>query len=157
MAKVAASKSKPKAGALQIKKLEAKKSAKKQANNKLQELLDIEESAVTRKKKAAKGKPPERSQEETIRNKIRDSFAGFSEAELTMNFQGGFNVFGQLLNDMQRKADGEAVSMGKNYYADLRMLFRDPDSPMARLVVVDDMQPIFVLIHEWAESMEAVS
>ena len=109
---------------------------KKQALTKLQDLIDIED--LPRGKAKA---PKRRTHEQNVRKKISDNFVGFTEAELSMNPRHGQNAYERIGADLERKELGEKIVMGKDYYAKLRSLYRDPNSPLALLCIEDESQP----------------
>lgn len=148
----------------------AKAASKKRDDAKtLQDKLDVAETP-TGCKRSWKG----RNTDDTIRKKVRDNFQGFAEAELTMNPQGGMNVFERLRSDLDKKKAGDSMPMGKAYYAHLRDIYRDPASAVSQLIVADekdiidpDLENALVCLnqskksttefHQWCQHVEEVN
>jgi hypothetical protein len=144
--------------------------AKKCTSKKLQDQEDHSDNVI----KSCKRQSRPRNLAEQIRKKVRDNFTGFTDEELTMNPQPDLNVFDRIAADLEAKDSGTPIAMGKAYYAALRVLYRDPNSPIAKLVpkdVTQQVDPIFeaalealvqtkrsnVEIHQWCSDTMIVN
>lgn len=83
-----------------------------------------------------------RTDTQALNKVLDDNFAGFSDEELFLNKIQGHTLPERIQLDKASLAADGKPPMGKLYYANLRDLYRSPNSAMSRLNVKDDTVPV---------------
>jgi len=83
-----------------------------------------------------------RTDTQALNKVLDDNFAGFSDEEMFLNKIQGHTLPERIQADKASLAADGKPPMGKLYYANLRDLYRSPNSAMSRLNVKDDTVPV---------------